>query len=108
MIRASEAFFLAADGSYSGAVEQIAEERVAREDRKAVRSKLQLTALCEALSEKNRVVELQHKIFGENSADYGRLTAILWMQARTARCIISCWRLRRSTVCSRRRTPSSN
>lgn len=25
---------------------------------------------------KNRVVELQHKIFGENSADYGRLTAI--------------------------------
>ena len=76
VIRASEAFFLAADGSYSGAVEQIAEERVAQEDRKAVRSRLQLTALCEALSEKNRVVELQHKIFGENSADYGRLTAI--------------------------------
>ena len=76
VIRASEAFFLAADGSYSGAVEQIAEERVAQEDRKAVRSKLQLTALCEALSEKNRVVELQHKIFGANSADYGRLTAI--------------------------------
>ena len=76
VIRASEAFFLAADGSYSGAVEQIAEERVAQEDRKAVRSKLQLTALREALSEKNRVVELQHKIFGENSADYGRLTAI--------------------------------
>lgn len=38
VIRASEAFFLAADGSYSGAVEQIAEERVAQEDRKAVRS----------------------------------------------------------------------
>ena len=76
VIRASEAFFLAADGSYSGAVEQIAEERVAQEDRKAVRSRLQLTALCEALSEKNRVVELQHKIFGANSADYGRLTAI--------------------------------
>ena len=76
VIRASEAFFLAADGSYSGAVEQIAEERVAQEDRKAVRSKLQLTALREALSEKNRVVELQHKIFGANSADYGRLTAI--------------------------------
>lgn len=57
-------------------MEQIAEERVAQEDRKAVRSRLQLTALCEALSEKNRVVELQHKIFGENSADYGRLTAI--------------------------------
>lgn len=76
VIRASEAFFLVADGSYSGAVEQIAEERVAQEDRKAVRSRLQLTALCEALSEKNCVVELQHKIFGANSADYGRLTAI--------------------------------
>ena len=57
-------------------MEQIAEERVAQEDRKAVRSRLQLTALREALSEKNRVVELQHKIFGANSADYGRLTAI--------------------------------
>ena len=43
-----------------------------RDSRKAVRSRLQLTALCEALSEKNRVVELQHKQ-GKSGAGYGGL-----------------------------------
>ena len=44
-IRACESFFLASDGSYTGAVEQIAEEQAAKSERSRVRSALQLDVL---------------------------------------------------------------
>ena len=48
-IRACESFFLASDGSYTGAVEQIAEEQAAKSERSRVRSALQLDVLQRSL-----------------------------------------------------------
>ena len=50
-LRASADFFLASDGSYSGAAEQIAAERVARADRAHIRQSLQISELSGKLVE---------------------------------------------------------
>ena len=51
LIRGSEAFFLAADGSYSGAVEQIVQERVPARKRRELREQLQAAQLQQTLRE---------------------------------------------------------
>lgn len=53
VLRASSDFFLADDGSYSGAVEQILSQVSATENIKALRKQLQLETLNEKLMENN-------------------------------------------------------
>ena len=76
LIRASEAFFLAADGSYSGAVEQIVEEQIGKADRERIWDCLQAAYLQKHLSEEHPSLELQYQHKGENQGVYGRLTVV--------------------------------
>ena len=76
LIRASETFFLAADGSYSGAVEQIVEEQIGKADRERIWDCLQPSYLQEHLNEEHPSLELQYQHKGENQGVYGRLTVI--------------------------------
>ncbi len=73
-IRAGDDFFLASDGSYSGAVEQLASERVEKQERGRIRESLQLGALREQLKTADDLLELQYGTTGD--AMYGRLTVI--------------------------------
>ena len=57
-IRACESFFLASDGSYTGAVEQIAEEQAAKSERSRIRSALQLDVLQRDLHSAEDTLEL--------------------------------------------------
>ena len=75
-IRTSESFFLASDGNYSGAVEQIVEERVAGSDRDRLWECLQLDALMEHLDEKHPMLELQYEPQNKDQNSYGKLTLI--------------------------------
>ena len=76
LIRASETFFLAADGSYSGAVEQIVEERIGKKDRERIWDCLQASYLQEHLNKEHPSLELQYQHKGEDQGVYGRLTII--------------------------------
>lgn len=73
-IRAGEDFFLAADGSYSGAVEQIVEERVEKHDRKQIWQALQVSDLRGALKTSEDTLELQFDVRRQEA--YSRLTVI--------------------------------
>ena len=74
-IRRSDNFFLAKEGNYSGAVEQITEEQVTEEDRSNVESMIRKETLNEILSQDNPVVEVQYQYQGKDTV-YGRLTVI--------------------------------
>ena len=74
-IRRSENFFLAKEGNYSSAVEQITGEQVTEEDRSNVASMIRKETLKEILSQDNPVVEVQYQCQGKDTA-YGRLTVI--------------------------------
>ncbi|MFR4240651.1 MAG: ATP-binding protein [Butyricicoccus sp.] len=73
-IRACESFFLASDGSYTGAVEQIAEEQAAKSERSRVRSALQLDVLQRGLHSAEDTLELQYDAAEESR--YSRLTVL--------------------------------
>ncbi|MFR8736238.1 MAG: ATP-binding protein [Butyricicoccus sp.] len=73
-IRACESFFLASDGSYTGAVEQIAEEQAAKSERSRVRSALQLDVLQRSLHSAEDTLELQYNAAEESR--YSRLTVL--------------------------------
>ena len=73
-IRACESFFLASDGSYTGAVEQIAEEQAAKSERSRVRSALQLDVLQRSLHNAENTLELQYNAAEESR--YSRLTVL--------------------------------
>ena len=73
-IRACESFFLASDGSYTGAVEQIAEEQAAKSERSRVRSALQLDVLQRGLHTAEDTLELQYDAAEESR--YSRLTVL--------------------------------
>lgn len=73
-IRACESFFLASDGSYTGAVEQIAEEQAAKNERSRVRSALQLDVLQRGLHSAEDTLELQYNAAEESR--YSRLTVL--------------------------------
>ena len=72
-IRRSDNFFLAKEGNYSGAVEQITEEQVTEEDRSNVESMIRKETLDEILSQDNPVVEVQYQYQGKDTV-YGRIT----------------------------------
>ena len=57
VLRASSEFFLADDGSYSGAVEQIIQELAEEENRRELWEKLQLSEIRETLTEEHQVEE---------------------------------------------------
>ena len=73
-IRACENFFLASDGSYTGAVEQIAEEQAAKSERSRIRSALQLDVLQRDLHSAEDTLELQYNAAEESR--YSRLTVL--------------------------------
>lgn len=74
-IRRSDNFFLAKEGNYSGAVEQIIEEQVTEEDRSNVESMIRKETLNEILSQDNPVGEVQYQYQGKDTV-YGRITVI--------------------------------
>ena len=73
-IRASENFFLAEDGSYSGAAEQIVEEQVEKKNRTNIWKNLQISTLYENMRTKKHVQELQYDT--SEKGIYNRLTLI--------------------------------
>ncbi len=73
-IRASEKFFLATEGSYSGAIEQIVEEQVEKSNRTDISQSLQISTLCETMHTAKDVHELQYNT--SEQGIYNRLTLI--------------------------------
>ena len=73
-IRESGDFFLASDGSYSGAAEQIVEERVQKEERSFIRESLQIVNLGQKMQSEEDTVELQYH--ADSHGVYSRLTLI--------------------------------
>ena len=73
-IRGGDAFFLASDGSYSGAAEQLVSEQVEKEDRHHIRESLQLSHLQDTLRKPEDVLKLPYSIT-ENS-QYNCVTVI--------------------------------
>lgn len=76
MYCASSRFFLAEDGSYSGAVEQIVQELGTDENRKSMRKKLQISYLAEQIKDKGEKLELPYQYRKEDSICRGRMTAL--------------------------------
>ena len=76
VLRASSRFFLAEDGSYSGAVEQIVQELGMDENRKSMRKKLQISYLAEQIKDKGEKLELPYQYRKEDSICRGRMTAL--------------------------------
>ena len=76
VLRASSRFFLAEDGSYSGAVEQIVQELGMDENRKSMRNELQISYLAEQLGDKGEKIEFPYQYRKENSIRRGRMTVL--------------------------------
>ena len=74
IIRNREDFFLAEDGSYSGAVEQLVKEKVQGEDRIRIQECLSEKQLCSRLHKTEDVLVMQYNASGEG--DYDRLTVL--------------------------------
>lgn len=76
VLRSSSKFFLADDGSYSGAVEQIIQELSTEENRKDLRLQLQIEYLNEHLTKDSGKFELPYQYqYGEN-VYRGRMTLL--------------------------------
>lgn len=73
-IRANNNFFLAPDGSYSGAAEQIVKEKIGKQDKDRFRQCLKISYLCEKMRTKEDVMELKYDVNEQDS--YSRLTFI--------------------------------
>lgn len=73
-IRSSENFFLASDGAYSGAVEQIIEEQVEKSSQADIREGLQISELQKKMHTKKDILEYEYNI-GKQGA-YNRFTLI--------------------------------
>lgn len=73
-IRSSENFFLASDGAYSGAVEQIIEEQIEKSCQADIREGLEISELQKKMHTKEDVLEYEYNI-GKQGA-YNRLTLI--------------------------------
>lgn len=76
VLRASSAFFLADDGSYSGAVEQIVQELSPEGKKGALWKGLQLTALKAALSADHEKLEFPFEYMEGDRTKRGRLTLL--------------------------------
>ena len=75
-LRASSEFFLAENGSYSGAVEQIVRKLATDSTRKTIWTQLQIDYLKEHLTNKNFVHEISYQYRKGDSPLHGRLTVI--------------------------------
>lgn len=75
VLRASSHFFLAEDGSYSGAVEQIIQELGTDENRKTMRMELQTVYLAEHLKEDEKI-ELLYQYERDKNIRRGRMTVL--------------------------------
>ena len=76
VLRAGSKFFLADDGSYSGAVEQIIQELSTEENRKNLRMQLQIEYLSEHLTKDSGKFEIPYQYhYGEN-VYRGRMTLL--------------------------------
>ena len=73
-IRANNNFFLASDGSYSGAAEQIVKEKIGKQDKDRFGQCLKISYLCEKMRTKEDVMELKYDVNEQDS--YSRLTFI--------------------------------
>ncbi len=76
ILRSGSGFFLAEDGSYSGAVEQIVQELSTDETRGGLWKGLQVPALAQALQENRPSMELPFQYEKEGRLHYGRITAV--------------------------------
>ena len=74
VIRSSENFFLALDGAYSSAVEQIVQEKIGKDEQKNIWERLQITRLQEKMKEKQDVQEYQYDM--QEEGFYKRMTLI--------------------------------
>ena len=77
VLRASSEFFLADDGSYSGAVEQIIQELTEEEKRRELWKKLQLSEIRETLTEEHQVEEYFYCHKDGDRVLRGRITLLL-------------------------------
>lgn len=73
-IRAENDFFLAYDGCYTGAAEQIVKEQVESSDRERIRENLKLSELNLKMKSEQDVLELQYNTAGKGV--YSRITLI--------------------------------
>lgn len=76
VFRASSGFFLAEDGSYSGAVEQIVQELSTDETRRDLWKKLQTGYLEQHLNEEHTSQEFTCQYEKDGIKHYGRITAV--------------------------------
>ena len=74
VIRSSGDFFLASDGSYSGAVEQIAEEKVEKKERETIRQNMGINELQQKMHTAQDVLEIPYEVHGKEA--YNRLTLL--------------------------------
>ena len=77
VLRASSEFFLADNGSYSGAVEQIIQELAEEENRRELWEKLQLSEIRETLTEEHQVEEYFYCHKDGDRVLRGRITLLL-------------------------------
>ena len=73
ILRSSTGYFLAEDGNYSGAVEQIVEELATDRVRKEFWDTLQLTSLEQQLTKDNPQLEIPYRYKRENVVHRGRV-----------------------------------
>ena len=76
VLRADSEFFLAEEGSYTGAVEQIVDEYAASATRRTMREALQLSTLSAALSAEHPKQELELDFETDGVTQRGRLTLL--------------------------------
>ena len=77
-LRASSEFFLAENGSYSGAVEQIVRKLTTDSTRNTIWTQLQIDYLKEHLTNKNFVHEISYQYRKGDFPLHGRLTVIFY------------------------------
>ena len=77
VLRSGDGFFLAQDGNYSGAVEQIVKEFSTEETKRQIWSGLQLAHISETLTGENRKTEILYcKELENGKVKRGRLTLL--------------------------------
>ena len=76
VLRSSSKFFLAEDGSYSGAVEQIVHKLATDSTRKAIWTQLQIKYLKEHVTEEHDTHEISYQYTEEENLLHGKLTII--------------------------------
>ncbi len=74
VLRASSSFYLAEDGSYSGAVEQVVQEVSTNETRRSLWAALQIEKIAKELTQENEKIEIPYQYLKENVPQRGRLT----------------------------------